>query len=141
MTSTPTLPIFVYGTLQRGKERASLWPHPAERIEWAMVEGTLYDLGPYPALVPGHFKVRGELWHLAPKHLAKTLTVLDRVEGFSQPCTEIWYRREIVVCYPDEQESCDAYTYFYARTDELTDAMIVRPDSSGKCHWQHVPEE
>ena len=52
MSITPIL-VFVYGTLKRGEARARLWPRKPQAVEPATVRGTLYDLGDYPALVPG----------------------------------------------------------------------------------------
>src|SRR5438093_3247250 len=45
------LPVFVYGTLKRGEERARCWPRSPERVVPATTQGRLYDLGTYPALV------------------------------------------------------------------------------------------
>jgi gamma-glutamylcyclotransferase (GGCT)/AIG2-like uncharacterized protein YtfP len=42
----------------------------------------LFDLGPYPAVVPGLDWVAGELWWLQPSQWEETLAALDAVEGY-----------------------------------------------------------
>lgn len=69
--------MFVYGTLRSGGPAAGLLAG-CERIGEATVEGTLYDLGEYPALMLyGHTRVRGEVWDCPFELLAK----LDAYEG------------------------------------------------------------
>jgi gamma-glutamylcyclotransferase (GGCT)/AIG2-like uncharacterized protein YtfP len=135
------LPIFVYGTLQRGEERAPLWPRQPTHIEWATVAGYLFDLGPYPGLVPGSHRVLGELWHIAASELSLTLEVLDRVEGFRQPGQDDWYVREIVECHTQQGRVQQAYAYCYARPQELTGARQVQPDQRGLVHWHRYRGE
>ncbi|MEZ6089069.1 MAG: gamma-glutamylcyclotransferase family protein [Pirellulaceae bacterium] len=74
--------IFVYGTLKRGECRQACWPRPPLRVDNAFVRGLLYDLGPYPALVPGDDWVMGEVWTIAAADRTSTLAVLDEIEGY-----------------------------------------------------------
>lgn len=129
------LPIFVYGTLQRGELRENCWPYPARRIEAATIRATLYDLGPHPAIGPGDNRVLGELWHLAPQHLPATLEVLDAIEGYQQAGEEDWYVREVVDCTTEAGAERQAYAYFYARLSELPRFPVVLPNAAGVCGW------
>ncbi len=74
--------IFVYGTLQTGEIRQSLWPCQAQQIVPAVACGRLFDLGPYPALVPGGDFVLGECRLIAGADLPSTLEQLDQIEGY-----------------------------------------------------------
>jgi gamma-glutamylcyclotransferase (GGCT)/AIG2-like uncharacterized protein YtfP len=75
------LPMFVYGTLMSGGDRAELLRGLARRV--ATVRGTLYDLpAGYPALVlDGGGRVHGEL--VDPPD-ARLLGVLDAYEGVAE---------------------------------------------------------
>ena len=129
------LPIFVYGTLQRGEQRESCWPHKPTRIEWATVTGRLYDLTAYPALVEGEDLVLGELWHVAERDLDATLKTLDEIEGFAAGDPDSLYLRTVVTSRTLAGESRRAFTYVYARPDRLARAPTVLADRDGFCHW------
>jgi gamma-glutamylcyclotransferase (GGCT)/AIG2-like uncharacterized protein YtfP len=126
---------FVYGTLQQGEERAKFWPRKPREILPARVQGALYDLGPYPALVPGEDWVRGELWVLAEEDMAETIRVLDAVEGYAQPSERDWYRREVIECTLEDGARQPAFVYYFARPDEIRHHPQVRPGSDGMRHW------
>ena len=72
--------LFVYGTL-RGSGRASGLLDACERVREAAVQGTLYDVGDYPALLlSGNDRVTGEIWRCP----ADLLPRLDRYELVDQ---------------------------------------------------------
>jgi gamma-glutamylcyclotransferase (GGCT)/AIG2-like uncharacterized protein YtfP len=129
-----TLPIFVYGTLQRGECREKMWPRSPLRVETAFVRGRLYDLGPYPALAPGDDLVRGELWHIAAADLPETLAALDAIEDYADSDDDL-YKRAIVECRDERGRACRAYVYLFAKTKMLQDDSIVSPGPEGDCHW------
>lgn len=126
--------MFVYGTLKRGQSREMLWPHPPVSVEFATVRGTLFDLGPYPALLPGDDVVRGEAWHFDRRHVAPTLAVVDRIEGFD-PSGESLYVREMVYCRTQAGNECRAYTYYYAHPIDPRENRRVRASAAGFCEW------
>jgi gamma-glutamylcyclotransferase (GGCT)/AIG2-like uncharacterized protein YtfP len=130
----PITVLFVYGTLQRGQCRERFWPHPALRVEPAVVRGRLYDLGPYPALVEGDDLVGGEAWHLAPEHIPHTLTVLDEVEDAAVGEAGL-YARRIVECRQGNDETVQAYAYHYSRPWEIAHHVRVAPGDDGICRW------
>lgn len=88
--------VFVYGTLCRGQCREPCWPRRPVSVTVGYVRGHLFDLGPYPALLPGDDWVRGECWTLREEDMPETLRVLDAIEGFAQPGeADLYQRREI----------------------------------------------
>ncbi len=78
--------VFVYGTLQPGQARWGLVePFVGDPPRRAAVPGQLFDTGlGYPAArfdaVDGS-EIRGSIIPLAPRLVARALTVLDHVEG------------------------------------------------------------
>jgi len=72
--------IGLYGTLRDAEVRLSLGlAGRVRRLGRFRLDGILYDLGPYPALVPGKGVVHGELYELMD---AGALTVMDTFEEF-----------------------------------------------------------
>ena len=127
--------IFVYGTLRQGQVRASRWPRKPLRIEWATVQGTLYDLGPYPALVAGSDLVLGELWWIAEADLDITLQVLDEIECYGNEDVDSYVRRWID-CTTLEGRVQRAQVYLFAQPEQLTGNSVVPPDPRGWRLWQ-----
>jgi gamma-glutamylaminecyclotransferase len=84
--------VFVYGTLQEAEHNHTVLGDstlvgPARTAP----ECTLYDLGPFPALVPGgETAVWGELYEVD----GPTLTKLDRLEGHPQFYQRTWLKLE-----------------------------------------------
>lgn len=127
------LPIFVYGTLQRGECREGCWPHLPQRVEWAEIRGRLLDLGPYPALVSGDDRIRGELWTIAAEHLEETLGVLDRIEGCVGDAGDE-YVRDVIECETAAGKRL-AYVYRYADPGRIAAFPRVEADGAGACRW------
>jgi gamma-glutamylcyclotransferase (GGCT)/AIG2-like uncharacterized protein YtfP len=130
--------IFVYGTLRRGGEREGCWPHAPLCVRSAKLRGALYDLGPYPALLPGDDWVRGELWEIADADWDHTLQVLDDVEGHAQQPDDL-YVRQLASCVDDDGVTHAAYVYVYADRRALTETRRIRPDADGACCWTPGP--
>src|SRR6185312_7394342 len=88
---------FVYGTLKRGQANYPLIAPYARAVEPAVTRGLLFDHGPFPALVAGEGRVRGELVTLDPADLAVALPLIDRLEDFrpDDPAGSM-YRRQVV---------------------------------------------
>lgn len=113
-----------------------LWPRPPVNVEAAIAPGTLYDLGPYPALTPGAGTVSGELWEIAPADLDLTIRTLDAVEGFQQAGEADWYVRALVEARTAAGEVRPAHVYYFARLDELARYPQVPPGDDGICRWR-----
>jgi gamma-glutamylcyclotransferase (GGCT)/AIG2-like uncharacterized protein YtfP len=104
--------VFVYGTLKRGQCRERCWPFRPESVEPAWIEGSLFDLGPYPALREGTDRVLGEVWTIAEEHLARTLSELDEVEGYAGRKDDLYQRVEVEY-FTLDGDTGNAYTYRY----------------------------
>jgi gamma-glutamylcyclotransferase (GGCT)/AIG2-like uncharacterized protein YtfP len=117
MNATQITSVFAYGTLKRGHCRSGVWPAAPVCVRPALVRGTLYDLGPYPAILSGTDWIAGELWTMRPTDIAYTLQVLDEVEGFQQVGQSNWYVRQIVPWYQQIGGAAvgQAYCYLWAR--------------------------
>ena len=96
--------LFVYGTLKRGGSRHWI----IENLPFlgrAKAKGfVLYDLGPYPAMVPGAGLVYGEVYEVSEE----ALKALDWVEG-----VPILYRRELIDVIFEDGFSLKAWAYIY----------------------------
>jgi gamma-glutamylcyclotransferase (GGCT)/AIG2-like uncharacterized protein YtfP len=104
------------------------------RIEWGTIRGQLRDLGDFPALVDGEDLILGELWYLAEDDMAATLAVLDEIEWYGQDEDDL-YVRVLVACRTLSGVERPAYTYRYAKPDEVATSPSVLPDAEGFCHW------
>ena len=141
---------FVYGTLQRGRLRQSAWPLPPDRIDPALVQASLYDLGPYPALLEGDDWVAGELWYYQQAHMPQVAQALDLVEGWDpQGRSEIGYRRDRCTVVPiDSDATQDAYTYWFlpqrlpetAKKIDPWDSIAGRLASRWPAPWSDLPQ-
>ena len=97
--------VFVYGTLKRGLALArEMRRARGKLLGLATIRGNLYDLGPYPAAVPGRGTIHGELYAVPEPGLAH----LDRVEGRG-------YRRRLVTALGLDGWKRKAWVYFYRR--------------------------
>jgi gamma-glutamylcyclotransferase (GGCT)/AIG2-like uncharacterized protein YtfP len=111
--------LFVYGSLRQGFHSPAY--HYISRyfnlVSMGKVKGTLYDLGPYPAAIPGdeatHFII-GELYALKkPAELEWALAQLDDYEGLNADEGETpLYRRDKVTVFTENGET-DAWVYWY----------------------------
>ncbi len=108
--------VFVYGTLKRGQCRAGMWQESPHRIDDAWVRGELYGRVDYPALLPGGFKVRGEMWRFGRQQMPVVLKVLDQIEGTTDNAVDDLYHRVIIDAFDPAGEPLGvAYTYRYNR--------------------------
>ena len=135
MMADEYLPIFVYGTLQRGEERSGQWPHPPVTVQRATMQGIIRDLGAYPALSEGEGTVLGELWTVELIHFRETLRVLDEIECCGQEDVDLYVRR-IVSCTMENGEQQRAHAYYFADPQAIYDKPLVSPDEHGVSHWR-----
>jgi gamma-glutamylcyclotransferase (GGCT)/AIG2-like uncharacterized protein YtfP len=133
--------VFVYGTLKRGGERERCWPRRPLSVEPATVLARLYDLGPYPALLPAESQdqdvVLGELWSFAVADMEATLRALDDVECFGVDDVDLYVRR-VVACTTLDGAVVGAHCYFLADPREAERSRRVRPDARGYCQWSRA---
>lgn len=123
--------LFVYGSLKRGFLREAAWPHRPLHVQAGYIHAQLFDLGPYPAVVlsiGSHSQndcVLGEVWTIAPEHLAKTLQVLDNVEGFILHRDDNEYLRKVTEVTLNSGNRIQAFVYEYANRDRLTQCRRI----------------
>jgi len=88
----------------------------------------LFDLGSYPALLPGADRVLGEIWQFRAADMPETLCILDRIEGTDQPGEPNLYNRCIVPAIGfDQSVARPAYTYVWAHPEQLNQAFYIVP--------------
>lgn len=137
MNDQPTA-VFAYGTLKRGQERESCWPRRPVRVDAATVRARLFDLGPYPALLPADGAdaddVSGELWTFAAEDFPATLRALDEVECYGIDDVDL-YERRVIDCRLPTGDLVAAYVYFLADVDEALRSPRVRPGADGTVEW------
>jgi gamma-glutamylcyclotransferase (GGCT)/AIG2-like uncharacterized protein YtfP len=119
---------FVYGTLKRGQANYPLIAPYARAVEPATTSGLLFDHGPFPALIAGAGRVRGELVRLDPADLDAALAQVDRLEDYrpDDPAGSI-YLRQVVAVETADGARVPAFIYFYNR-----DTRDLRPVPSGE---------
>jgi gamma-glutamylcyclotransferase (GGCT)/AIG2-like uncharacterized protein YtfP len=139
--SIPINHIFVYGTLKQGECRGDRWPCKPQSITSAFVRGELYDLGPYPALLPPAAgtlgdRIGGEVWEFDSAAMPKVLRVLDQIEGYDQPGESNLYERVVIECQTTAGDIGKAFTYYYVKSAASLDPSTrVQPDLVNICHW------
>jgi gamma-glutamylcyclotransferase (GGCT)/AIG2-like uncharacterized protein YtfP len=107
--------VFFYGTLMSGFERrgrARIDPKLVAQGRGS-INGTLFDLGLYPAAIPAvEGRVRGEVHRMTDVN--GVLAVLDEIEGFraDEPDTSLYTRVEAPVTF-DDGRVASAWVYFY----------------------------
>jgi gamma-glutamylcyclotransferase (GGCT)/AIG2-like uncharacterized protein YtfP len=121
--------IFVYGTLKRGQCREKCWPLPPQEVLTAWTFGQLFDLGPYPALLPGKDPIMGQLWTYREPDIPQVLTVLDSIECTNQPGQANEYDRVVIWSNRlDSKQAVIAYAYLYSdRQYLLENARLIAP--------------
>jgi len=136
----PPVKFFVYGTLQRGEVREKFWPRAPLRVEPAFTLAKLHDLGPYPAIVAGNDRIRGELWTLAAEDAEATLAALDAVEGYNQGGRD-WYVRRRIICHTFDGVGHEAFAYFWADPAAIAHTPLIPPDAEGYGDWKRYKLE
>ena len=99
--------VFVYGTLRAGgsNDISRFSPAPV-RIADGEIDGTLYDLGPYPgAVLGGEGRVRGEIYCIAPELERQ----LDRLEEVRPDDSGEYIKREVQVRVAGALLACLVY--------------------------------
>ena len=116
--------LFVYGTLLPGLAPPSMRPicDRLTPVGPATVQGSLYDVGPYPAVVTGGENVvHGELLEIDGDD---TWRSFDLYEGCPGPGEgDGLFRRIRTVATTDTGESLDCWIYVYDR--DLSRAKLV----------------
>lgn len=106
--------LFVYGTLLPGMQASPLLADIARPAGRGRVQGRLYDLGEYPALVPGQpgEAVWGEVYQLLKP---PAIEQIDRYEGFHPSRPTSLFRRETAWVTMEDGARLQAWVYVYNR--------------------------
>ncbi|MEL7533689.1 MAG: gamma-glutamylcyclotransferase family protein [Bacteroidota bacterium] len=90
--------LFCYGSLKQSfavQDELGI-RHSLRFIEEAKMEGKLYDLGDYPALIAGKGTVHGEIFEILDDQV---FAILDQYEGYDPKSPETsLYVRELTCC-------------------------------------------
>lgn len=118
-------PVFVYGSLMEGYgNHALLIGNYSDKIN-AIVKGTLYSLGAFPALtLSGDTRVKGELIFIKPERYTKTMSDLDMLEGYTEGRTDNLYTRALVKVMTETGIEYDAWVYTMPPTKLRNDRKI-----------------
>ena len=122
---------FVYGTLKKSYLRGGLWPRKPIRITPGTIQSDLFDLGSYPAAVPGTQWLLGEIWEFLAEDMEPSIAELDQIEGYYPGGKSNEYNRQVVTVEfngPDDTpQHTQAYAYFAAQPKQLEVARKIRP--------------
>jgi len=107
-------PVFFYGTLMTGFNRRLRIGIDAKLkyVGRGSIEAMLFDLGIYPAAVPGEGRVWGELFETDEPEAV--LAALDSIEGYRPDdlARSLYTRAQAPVTLSDGR-SLEAWVYFY----------------------------
>jgi gamma-glutamylcyclotransferase (GGCT)/AIG2-like uncharacterized protein YtfP len=99
-----TLPIAFYGSLmaRRGDTRR-FFSDLGYYGEDCLIPGDLYNVGPFPALVPGTNIAEGQLWYPWLGVEDEALRVFDRIESYveGEPESSMYLRRTVRLVLPE----------------------------------------
>lgn len=115
--------LFVYGTLMTGLEAHDRMESRRSRyVGQGTISGTLYDLGPHPALrLEESGTVRGEVYEILDEELIGELDVLESYHGRPEICR---YARCIVPARCDGR-TIAAWAYAYNPRRSLEGAVLI----------------
>jgi len=128
---------FVYGTLKTGECRESVFSSYCKSGDYtvkpARIRAELYDLGYYPAILEGNNIVRGEMVTIEdPEDYKVLLDRIDAIEGYSEHSDHNLYNRKKVTVFSDGEEH-EAWAYFYANSNRLTEADRMTEEEWTTC--------
>lgn len=109
--------LFVYGTLKPGYGNHARIADHVRSARPGTIQGILVDLGAFPALLHGKGIVRGVLLVVD----AEALAIADFIEGYHPDQERSLYVRKKVEVDLDDGDKVDAWTYFYARSEQVQD--------------------
>ena len=110
--------VFVYGTLKQGQSNYGVIEELVVAVQDGYIRAALYDLGPYPAVLPGESLVYGQL--LTFRDLPEALRRMDALEdyyGEADPRNE--YVRVVTTAWTLHGHPHPCYCYMYDKPKRL----------------------
>ena len=108
--------VFVYGTLKKGRRLdRKAFADLRTSVQEATIEGSIFDLGPYPTIkLDGKGLVIGEVHTFPEKHMENVKRVMDSIEGYnsSYPDKGLYNCHKVKATLKDG-EVVVAWTYEY----------------------------
>jgi len=109
-----------------------MWPRRPLRIEPAIAQGQLWDLGSYPGLTPGDDWILGELWSFDPCDIEPTLETLDRIEGYDAARDSGLYLRRMIDIilisnHKQNNSAIQCYSYLIPDIQNWSGARRIEP--------------
>jgi len=119
--------VFVYGTLKEGRPLdREVFANTRLSVTPATIVGSLYNLGPYPAIkLKGKGLVHGEVHQFAKNDIKSVIAMMDRIEGYRPKGDEKYnlYNRKVVTAKTKDGEKMEVYVYEYS--NKLKDSLKV----------------
>jgi len=113
------LNVFVYGTLKEGRPLdRKVFADTRLSVTPATIVGSLYNLGPYPAIkLKGKGLVQGEIHKFHKDDIKEIVKIMDMIEGYNPKSEEKnnLYNRRVVTAKTKDGEKTDVYVYEYSR--------------------------
>ena len=119
--------VFVYGTLKEGRPLdRKAFADTRLSVTPATIVGSIFNLGPYPAIkLKGKGVVQGEIHEFDKKDVKEIVKIMDRIEGYNPKGDEKHnlYNRRVVTAKTKDGEKLEAYVYEYS--NELKESMKI----------------
>jgi gamma-glutamylcyclotransferase (GGCT)/AIG2-like uncharacterized protein YtfP len=119
--------VFVYGTLKEGRPLdREVFANTRLSVTPATIVGSIYNLGPYPAIkLQGKGLVQGEVHQFTKDDIKDIISLMDRIEGYDPKRKEKHnlYNRRVVTAKTKDGEKMEAYVYEYS--DKPKDALKI----------------
>ena len=134
MTEEITTRLFVYGTLKPGFGNYDRIEHLVRSAQAASTQGVLVDLGAYPAMIPGHGRVKGILLEV----VEAALVIADGIEGFQVDREQNLFKRKKQIIRLESGGEVKAWVYEFADPDRIIDyphAMVKSTDDLPVYEW------
>ena len=116
MPATTTTRLFVYGTLKPGFGNYAQIEHLVRSAQAASTQGVLVDLGAYPAMIPGHGRVKGILLEVDEA----ALVIADRIEGYRGDREHNLFKRKKKIIRLESGGEVKAWVYEFADPERIT---------------------
>jgi gamma-glutamylcyclotransferase (GGCT)/AIG2-like uncharacterized protein YtfP len=110
--------VFVYGTLKGGRPLdREVFADTRLSVTPATIVGSIYNLGPYPAIkLKGKGLIQGEIHEFHKDDIKDIIKIMDMIEGYNSKGEEKsnLYNRRVVTAKAKDGEKMEVYVYEYS---------------------------